>query len=147
VKSKFICGVLALIVLSALAISSLPSASMEIGGLLDNFTSTFRGFQAYLDASVLTGEIRGTSMAPTFDFSDTVFWVSFPIENVQVGDIIIWESLHENIVHRVIEVVEPGLVRTQGDNMGSPDRDLIDAGRMRGLVIGVLFTSSEGWHG
>jgi signal peptidase I len=114
---------------------------------LENLTSLFRGFQAYLSPRVEFGEVRGTSMRPAFDYGDILFYVQFPIENLRLGDIIIWEGLHENIAHRVVELVGPGLVRTKGDNLLSPDRDLVSAGEMRGLVIGVLFTSRGSWHG
>lgn len=63
--------------------------------------------------TVLTG-----SMAPTIPLGSVVLVVPVPIDEVAVGDVITYAipvDDHRVVTHRVVEVLEPGVVRTRGD--------------------------------
>lgn len=89
-------------------------------------------------------------MAPAFHTGDLLLWVNYPIENIRVGDIVLWEPMNvwprDNIAHRVVERIDPNTMITKGDNMSEPDSPWVKKEYLHGLVIGVIFTSSEGWH-
>jgi signal peptidase I len=58
--------------------------------------------------------VQGESMLPTLKPNDAVFYIK--TEDIEVGDIIIYESDdYREIVHRVIKV-ENGTYITKGDN-------------------------------
>ena len=63
--------------------------------------------------TVLTG-----SMTPTIPLGSVVLVVPVPIDEVRVGDVITYAipvDDHRVVTHRVVEVLEPGVVRTRGD--------------------------------
>ena len=104
----------------------------------------------YLDNSMGYYVVSGGSMHPTFSSNDVVLWVDFPIENLRLGDIIVYRQPtlpdHPVIVHRVCDVAEPGRVRTKGDDQSEPGDYYVTGEYYEGLIIGTLFTSSTGWH-
>lgn len=64
------------------------------------------------------------SMRPTFPPGSVVVVVPTPVTQVKVGDVITYAvpaEDHHVVTHRVIEVVEPGVVRTRGDANGADD--------------------------
>jgi len=119
-------------------------------GYLENLTTQFNGFQAYLDNDISFKWVQGTSMGPAFETGDLLLWVNYPMENIRIGDIILWEPMYtwprDNIAHRVVERIDAQTVVTKGDNMSSPDSPTVKKEYLHGLIIGVIFTSSEGWH-
>ena len=151
--ASYISALLALLIagtwIIGLGILSPPIAYPS--GALENLTSVFQGFQAYLDNEVHVMGVKGTSMEPTFGTGDILLWVDYPIENLKVGDIIIWEPTYmwprDNIVHRVVERIDSQTVVTKGDNMSESDSPWVKKEYLHGLVVGVIFASSEGWHG
>lgn len=84
---------------------------------------------AFLVIGPLTGRYRTltvltASMGPTYPAGSIVVVVPVPIEKVAVGDVITYSipvEDHRIITHRVIEVVEPGVVRTKGDANNTAD--------------------------
>jgi hypothetical protein len=125
-------------------------------GTVDS-TEGFRGYRTFLDNEINVFEIQGTSMWPTFDNQDSVFWVDYPVEDLELGDIIGFSYVPTvgpykgklfRSAHRVIKLdprPEGYGVRAQGDNRLAPDAIWITDAELNGLVIGVLFTSSQAW--
>lgn len=73
----------------------------------------------YRTLTVLTA-----SMQPTFPAGSVVLSVPIPIEEVSVGDVITYSipvDDHRVVTHRVVEVLRPGVVRTQGDANNTVD--------------------------
>lgn len=69
--------------------------------------------------TVLTG-----SMAPTLPRGSVVLVRPVPVEQVAVGDVLTYAvpvDDHRVVTHRVVEVVEPGVVRTRGDANDAAD--------------------------
>jgi phage repressor protein C with HTH and peptisase S24 domain len=124
------------------AIYLIPVSSEE--NQLENYTSYFRGFYAYLDSSFEPVEVAGTSMAPVFREGDLLLVVPFPMENLRVGDVIIRESQGRLLAHRIYEISD--YIWTKGDNMPAPDPTPVTGRNYRWLVVGALLTSSEGWR-
>lgn len=68
--------------------------------------------------------VLSASMRPTFEPGAVVVVVPQPIREVAVGDVITYAIPVEDrrvVTHRVIEVLEPGVVRTKGDANNTPD--------------------------
>lgn len=58
------------------------------------------------------------SMRPSFSAGSIVLVVPTPIEEIVVGDVLTYHvpvEDHRVITHRVVDVLEPGVVRTKGD--------------------------------
>ena len=81
---------------------------------------------------VFTRKVTGVSMLPTLEAGDLVGMVSVPINQVRVGDIVIFNDpvvggcSDFTIIHRVVDITAGGLV-TQGDDRRtnpSPDEPL-----------------------
>ncbi len=74
-----------------------------------------------------TRRVDGFSMLPTLEGGDLVVIQNVPIDQVHVGDIIVYNGLcstgGESVVHRVIEITSGGLI-TKGDNNPEPDQYL-----------------------
>ena len=69
--------------------------------------------------TVLTG-----SMTPTIPLGSVVLVVPTPIDQVAVGDVITYAipvDDHRIVTHRVVEVLEAGVVRTRGDANDADD--------------------------
>jgi hypothetical protein len=132
-----------------------PTPSFLVGTV--DSTEGFRGYSAFLDNEIKVFEIWGDSMWPTFDNADSVFWVDYSVEDLELGDIIGFSYVptvgpHKGKLfrsaHRVVKLdprPEGFGVRAQGDNRPSPDAIWITDAELNGLVIGVLFTSSQAW--
>lgn len=83
----------------------------------------------FLVIGPLTGRYRTltvltASMRPAYQPGSIVVVVPVPIEQVAVGDVITYSipvDDHRIITHRVVEVVEPGVVRTKGDANNAAD--------------------------
>lgn len=94
----------------------------------------------YRTLTVLTASMR-PNVAP----GSVVVTVPVRIEDLAVGDVITYAvpvDDHRVITHRVVEIVEPGVVRTKGDANDSADPWLANlqggtAWRMRGAIPGV----------
>jgi len=71
-----------------------------------------------------TRRVDGTSMLPTLEGGDLVVIQSVPIDQIHVGDIVVYNgycsALGESVVHRVVNVTAQGLI-TKGDN--NPETD------------------------
>ena len=78
---------------------------------------TENGLQGYTVAS--------GSMKPTMEKNDVIFVEKTPFENIEIGDIIVFDRPSDHnrvIVHRVVSIIsdDPKTIRTQGDaNSGS----------------------------
>ncbi len=74
-----------------------------------------------------TRRVDGFSMLPTLEGGDLVVIQNVPIDQIHVGDIIVYSGLcstmGESVVHRVIETTGTGLI-TKGDNNPQPDQYL-----------------------
>jgi signal peptidase I len=75
---------------------------------------------------------QGSSMHPTFK-AGQVLYVRPKIRGIQAGDVIVFESDDEFVVHRVRSVTKNG-VHTRGDNNPGDDRGLIPFERIVGVV-------------
>lgn len=65
--------------------------------------------------------VLSQSMAPTLEEADLVLVESLTTENIEVGDIIVFEPpdrVSNPVVHRVISVGDDGAIKTKGDNTG-----------------------------
>jgi len=146
-RNPIIAGMAGMLVLLAISMSVAQPVNLPAG--IENLSSTFRGFDAYLDNRISTISLSGTSMAPTVGSGDVPLYVDFPYDNLRAGDAIlaIRSDLPDepHVIHRIVEILPEGL-RTKGDNRPEPDRVYIKREDFEGLVIGVLFTSSQGWH-
>lgn len=84
---------------------------------------------AFLVIGPLTGRYRTltvltASMRPTYPPGSIIVVAPLPVERVAVGDVITYSIPIEDrriVTHRVIEVVEPGVVRTKGDANNAAD--------------------------
>ncbi len=116
---------------------------------INNWTSIFRGYPAFLDNRIGHVLINGASMAPTYTTNDEILWVAENIENIEIGDIILFTMTSAPdrplVAHRVI-AYRPEGVLTQGDGNDESDKWTIGENELHGLVIGTLFKSSTGWH-
>jgi signal peptidase len=73
----------------------------------------------YQVVTVLTG-----SMRPGMPEGSVVLSVPTQVQHIRVGDVITYRIPAEDrrvVTHRVVEVVEPGTVRTKGDANAEPD--------------------------
>jgi signal peptidase I len=72
-----------------------------------------------------TRRVDGTSMLPTLEGGDLVVIQSVPINQIHVGDIIVYNGLcsaaGESVVHRVVNITAQGLI-TKGDNNARTDQ-------------------------
>jgi len=66
-----------------------------------------------------TRRVDGHSMLPTLEGGDLVVIQNVPVNQIHVGDIVVYNSLcstgGESVVHRVINITSEGLI-TKGDN-------------------------------
>ena len=73
-----------------------------------------------------TRRVDGTSMLPTLEGGDLVVIQSVPIDQIHVGDIIVYNghcsALGESVVHRVVNITAQGLI-TKGDNNARTDQE------------------------
>ena len=89
------------------------------------------------------GVVPTSSMEPTIMTGDLIVYRTCNYSDIKEGDIIVFiagKSFPEfiqgqNVVHRVKEVTEKGLV-TKGDNNDGQDGDLVTEDTLRGLCIG-----------
>jgi len=72
-----------------------------------------------------TRRVDGTSMLPTLEGGDLVVIQNVPINQIHVGDIIVYNGLcsagGESVVHRVVNITAQGLI-TKGDNNAMTDQ-------------------------
>jgi signal peptidase I len=95
-----------------------------------------RGTVAYVAAFALllfwaffvqadTRRVDGHSMLPTLEGGDLVVIQSVPIDQIHVGDIVVYNglcsALGESVVHRVVNITSAGLI-TKGDNNANTDQ-------------------------
>lgn len=104
----------------------------------------------YRTLTVLTA-----SMQPTFPAGSVVLSVPIPIDQVAVGDVITYAIPVDDrrvVTHRVVEVVRPGVVRTQGDANNTVDPWVAELkgqtawkaqGRVPGLGYAIAALSGE----
>lgn len=150
-RNPLMAGMLALLAVSLLFQPTLVAQPVLPPGI-ENFTSIFRGLDVHLDNKISTVSVLGSSMEPTIGEGDVALSVDFPYENLRVGDIILgtltnWPD-KPLVIHRIIEINPAGAegLRTKGDASPDSDKSLIQREDYHGLIIGVLFTSSPGWH-
>ncbi|MEM2192159.1 MAG: signal peptidase I [Candidatus Hadarchaeales archaeon] len=117
----------------------LVSQPQPIPAGLENWTGYFRA-EVFLDNAIWPLRIQGNSMKPTFEDGDLVLAISYPVENLGVGDIAVFylQKAGGRVVHRVISVLPNGVL-TKGDANPSDDGETIS--QIEGRVIGTLFTS------
>jgi signal peptidase len=74
-----------------------------------------------------TRRVDGFSMLPTLEGGDLVVIQGTSIDQIHVGDIIVYNGLcsvsGQSVIHRVIQVTSSGLI-TKGDNNPEPDQFL-----------------------
>lgn len=86
--------------------------------------------------------VASSSMKPTLNKGDIVIWIPCKIENVAVGDIVVYRSIYGNlVVHRVVDIKNGKLV-TKGDANEYTDQKgphlpepYVDEERLKGKVI------------
>jgi signal peptidase len=98
--------------------------------------------------------VRSNSMEPALDAGDVMFTRPVAIEDVEVGDVILFDQGKRTIIpvaHRVVGIInlrtnitdsETGettsrtskLLRTMGDANPAPDQQLVDRSRLRGSL-------------
>lgn len=89
--------------------------------------------------------IQGISMEPTYHHGDLVFVRAVPMDEVQVGDVVVFRRGRARIAHRVIAIKEQNGERvliTQGDNNNVPDSP-VTSRDFEGVV--VLWVPKLGW--
>ncbi len=92
--------------------------------------------------------VRGISMLPLLREGDVVILEKKPIEEISVGNIIVYRSVKGHlIIHRVVEIKEIDGVTyfvTKGDNNPRDDSYLYEYPRGRGVtydrVVGVVWS-------
>jgi len=94
-----------------------------------------------------TRRVDGHSMLPTLEGGDLVVIQNVPINDIHVGDIIVYSglcsSLGVSVIHRVVAITGSGLI-TKGDNNPGTDQALniavspIDARCLEGKVVFVI---------
>ncbi len=123
--------------------------NVELPPGIANWSSIFRGYPAFLDNRIGYILINGASMAPAYTTNDEILWTASNIENIKIGDIILFQLVSEPdqplVAHRVI-AYRTGGVLTQGDNNDASDMWTIGENELIGIVMGALFKSSPGWH-
>uniref|UniRef100_A0A6M3J2R9 Putative peptidase n=1 Tax=viral metagenome TaxID=1070528 RepID=A0A6M3J2R9_9ZZZZ len=97
----------------------------------------------FLETTVL----NTNSMEPLIDVGHTVLLSDKPefIDNLKVGDIIIWEIEGRRIIHSVVEVGNDGewYCRTKGLNLNQRDPDIIRRKDILYAVLGVYWSKSK----
>lgn len=94
----------------------------------------------YRTLTVLTG-----SMRPTLPLGSVAVVVPTPVQQIAVGDVITYAipvEDHRVVTHRVVEVIEPGVIRTKGDANTAADPWVAElkgstAWKLRGSVPGA----------
>ncbi|TDB38855.1 MAG: signal peptidase I [Actinobacteria bacterium] len=83
--------------------------------------------------------INGGSMEPSVHPGDVVVYRR-TAEMLSEGDIVYFSHPEwpKGVVHRVVEVLPDGSVRTRGDANAVPDRDAVPRRRIRGVVAFVV---------
>jgi hypothetical protein len=143
-----------LAMLLAVSLGFLPLGPPEVRPPLGTIerTLTFRGYEVFLDERIRLSEVTSGSMKPTFEAGDKVMWVEASIHEIGMDDIIVVTlrpvlgGEPRIVVHRVIRYVPGWGATTRGDNEPTDDGNRVTDAELHGLVIGTLFTSSEGWH-
>jgi signal peptidase len=100
------------------------------------------GFEPGPKSELNVSRVHGTSMAPTINENDLIYWRKVDPSEVVIGDLIVY--VHPTvpnpplIVHRVVEIrVEDGhyYFRTKGDNLPYLDRYWVDENHLMGIVV------------
>ena len=85
--------------------------------------------------------VLSDSMNPIFNPSDVVIYKKLEeneLQKIQVGDIIVYSTENQNIIHRVVRVIEEdGTLKyqTKGDNNNMADRNLVDISQIKGVYL------------
>lgn len=91
----------------------------------------------------LTRYTDTNSMDPVLDNTSTgIERIGVSIEEIEVGDIITFFYMGQNIAHRVIEkgVDEQGIfVKTKGDNVPIVDGIKIRQEQIKGVLVGIIY--------
>jgi signal peptidase I len=93
--------------------------------------------------------VGGWSMHPALHVGDLVA-VSLRERGSAIGDVVLIEQPgRQPVLHRVIEVMGDGAVRTKGDANPVPDREPTPASQIRGRVMALLPLGElvERWRG
>ena len=83
--------------------------------------------------------IMSNSMKPLYKRGDVVVFKKLDeseLENIKVGQILIYNSGNKNIAHRVIDRVEKDntvFYQTKGDNNDNPDSKLVSTDQILGI--------------
>ena len=94
-----------------------------------------------------TRRVDGYSMLPTLEGGDLVVIQKVPMNQIHVGDIIVYSSLcsaqGESVVHRVVNITGGGLITKGDNNAGTDQADRIAVGPItqqcvEGKVIYVI---------
>jgi signal peptidase I len=143
-----IAGMLLLLVLGW---AWMPTAELEnsvsLPDGLGDWSRTFRNYGAFLDGGIGGIIVIGESMRPAFIENDILLWVSHDYSSVRVGDVILFTHPDRGnilVTHRVIDINENGIL-TKGDWSERNDGFRITENEYQGLVMGVVFTSSQTW--
>ncbi|MEJ2277095.1 MAG: signal peptidase I [Candidatus Lokiarchaeota archaeon] len=110
--------------------------------------ATYFGMQFFWNTSTPVVVVVSGSMEPTYNIGDLLFVHGKSPDNIQIGDVIIydarglwWGAPNDPIVHRVINktlVGDTWYFQTKGDNNNEPDPALVPEGRVLGVVFGGI---------
>ena len=97
---------------------------------------------------------KGRSMNPTLVEPELMEVQPIAFDSIKVGDVVLFRCPNEtnkNVVHRVIKI-QPGALRTRGDNNTSNDPYLVGPDDIIGLVVAswrgdIRRDISGGWRG
>ncbi len=85
--------------------------------------------------------IASDSMNPIYYRGDAIIYEKVQAEDIEQGDILVFEYNHIIVTHRVISITEENghlYFQTKGDNNDEPDNELISEDDVLGKVVSVI---------
>lgn len=108
-RVKKIIGIAFTCILSIIVLALMIILVKNTIALKNNQISSFFGYSI--------SYVPTESMEPTINSGDTVLIKKGSIEDVSVGDIIVYKNEDKYIIHRVTRILSDGRVKTKGDNI------------------------------
>ena len=130
---------------------NIPSPRYEIKWEDINYYSSNQMLEIAIDNAKLSTVQNTNSMEPLIDVGHRIILSdsSKYLDNLNLGDIIIWNQGRGDIIHSIVEIGSDNLgtyYRTQGLYLNSKDPELIRKVSIKYVCLGVIWTKGEGYY-
>jgi hypothetical protein len=100
------------------------------------------------DSPLIAISVTGASMFPVLFSGDKVLVKKCSLEELSVGDIVVWtDTSHKHVAHRIVSLdtsSTPALITTKGDVSHEPDAP-VEFNRVLGKVVAALQDGEPKW--